>query len=60
MMRKRLKGEDDTELDEGEEGKSKKGSSKKSKGNKNVCYIATILKYVCVVFAFRIKNIRYG
>lgn len=32
MLRKRLKGEDDTELDDGEEGKTKKGGSKKSKG----------------------------
>lgn len=32
MLRKRLKGEDDIELDEGEEGKAKKGGSKKTKG----------------------------
>lgn len=32
MLRKRLKGEEDTELEEGEEGKAKKTSSKKSKG----------------------------
>lgn len=37
MLRKRLKGEDDTELDEGEEGKAKKGSSKKTKGKYNYC-----------------------
>lgn len=32
MLRKRLKGEDDADLEEGEEGKIKKTSSKKSKG----------------------------
>lgn len=32
MLRKRLKKEEDAELEEGEEGKGKKGSSKKSRG----------------------------
>lgn len=50
MLRKRLKGEEDTELEEGEEGKTKKGSGKKSKGMLlgcicSVCLYCSYCKY---------------